>query len=319
MAEGFPVVHELNDIRFQLFEDSTRYGATTTSKVCSWLGHKAVTVIALPVNIAAIGASLAGTALSACTLGAFKVAVFACTLGGLKLEFSTGCLYLLECGFHSTVAVAMNVGEVLVSAADLIENGIEQGRRFVVWIGEITGLEYIVGRIFERITAFFYFIGERISQGFEKAAQMEPNDSFAALPEPLHFLNHRLSGSWDDLHGNEPSLGWMAQHAVVSTIALPINGVAAIVGIAAAILSSTAFVTKAILYAATNINVPIPTYAGRMIGVTCISIYECGKDVGALIGDGGLLLYKTSRALGITRVAVLAFEILAYIPKAIFS
>lgn len=312
MAEGFPLVGELNEIRSHLFRDSIRYDSSPTSKVCNWLGHKAVTTVALPVNIASMGVSIAGTALSACTLGALKVAVFALTLGNVKLGFSTGCAYLVGCGFNSTSEVVENVGEVFSSIGDLVE----QGYRFVVWLGEKTGLHYIVDRVFERIKAFCNFIGDRIGKGIDKAIQTEPN-FVELLPEPLHSLN-RLSGSYDDCY-QEPSLGWVAQHAFASVAAFPVNCAAVIVGLAASILSSTAFTAKVILYAATNINIPIPTYAGRMMWITSCSTVEGIMDVGGLIADSGMVLYKASNALGVTKVVVTALEVLAYIPEAIFG
>jgi hypothetical protein len=325
---GFPVLEYLNEARSSVFNASHDNQGPSLEKFASWMTHKALTVISLPANLAAVGLAGGGMVVAAGTLGVFKVAVFAATLGHKKLDIPTGFIWCAERGINAGAHFAINLGELIYDAG----NAVYLGYRLIRWIGHKLNLDDFFKEIFNKLGQLFEYIGReiieptfrfvatRLKKGVEKAAEDEGDFKFSgetpALIRPLDNLTKKNRIDWQS---NDRYWNTIFKHYFLSFANIPANGLTAMVAGGASIILSSAFVAKVVLYAATNINIPVPTYAGQAINATYASTRNIFADVGTDVCDGFVLIYKTSNAIGISRVVATALQVLLYIPEAIFS
>lgn len=103
------------------FNESRKPSRSPLQQAAYWAGHKVCTVILIPLNLIGIAGGLGGMALSACTLGAFKVMVFAASLGNVKLGFDTGFLHAAFLAADATVYTFCNLSQLLSDVKRLIE------------------------------------------------------------------------------------------------------------------------------------------------------------------------------------------------------
>ncbi len=326
--QGFPGLHQINVARGNCFKQSHHSQITKGAAFANWLGHKALTVVSLPANTVGAGVGSLGAIVTGCTLGALKVSIYAVTLGNVKPSFPSGFFWNAERGFNAGAHVAVNLGELLYDAG----NTVYLGYRAIRWVAQKLHLEGLFTAIFRQLSeAFkfitneivapvFRFVGRRIEKGFEKAAQAEGNFNFKGeTPALLKPLDDLAKDNRIDFSANDRPLINIFKHYLFSIPNIPVNVAAAVGAGAASVVLGTAFVSKAALYATTNIDIPVPTFAGQALDATLATTRNVGVDVGTNIGDGFVLLYKTANALGINRVVATAIQIIMYIPEAILS
>lgn len=111
-----------NHLLEHFFTESRNPASSAFQQTGYWMGHKAFTVILLPLNLIGIVAGLGGMVLSACTLGAFKIMVFAISLGNLKPEFETGFLHAAFLTLDATVYTLCNLSQLLSDVKRLLED-----------------------------------------------------------------------------------------------------------------------------------------------------------------------------------------------------
>jgi hypothetical protein len=323
---GFPGLQQFNKARQDFFYTShAEYGPDA---VAFWFGHKALTVIALPVNVMGVGIGTTGMVATASTLGALKVAIFALTVGNVKPAFPTGFMWCAERGINAGLQAGVNVGELIHDAANMVY----LGYRLIRWVGGALHLEHFFNEIFNKLGEIFEFtrkqilepvfrfVTQRVRQGISKAIECEGEFKFSyqtpSLIRPLDDLTKENRIEW-----SSENRFWskIFKHYVFSVANIPVNAVAAtLMGGSASVLSS-AFAAKVIVYATTNINIPLPTFAGQALDATVSTTRNALLDIGTDICDSFVVMYKTSSALGINRVMATALQILLYIPEAIFS
>lgn len=123
----FSFANFINQTRLEYYNQSKH----DDHRVGYWLSHKAVSLISLPSNTAAACVGITGMAISACTLGALKVALFA-----FKPTFSTGFQSFAEKTQNSFKEIFSNIKEIVLDCVDLVstvKNGVFQGCNSV-WV-----------------------------------------------------------------------------------------------------------------------------------------------------------------------------------------
>ncbi len=320
--EGVPGLQDLNWARFNLWKTSHNWDAkeyepepSIPLKIGSWIGHKIVTVITLPVNVVSVGICATGMVLSACTLGAFKVAVFAITLGK-KLTYPTGCLTFGKWMLHSIVHIALNTGELVFDVLDPIY----QVGRAVKWVAVKLHIDHIIKEVFIHIADFFAFVAEKIAKGWRKAYEAEEAFRFDDdTPIPIRKLNEITKDCRIDLNQEERPLGDILKHYVLSVFNIPLNATAALCSFVASLVLSSIYLVKVGVQATTDLNIAIPTGAGQAIATTFETTRNTFVDLGVDISDVFILMYKTSKALGIYKVMVTTIKVIRFIPEALFG
>lgn len=318
---GFPFVHQLNDTRNISFKlshnwDRENPDMTTKAKAGCWLNHKSLTVCSIPANTLSTGVGLAGMAVTAATLGTAKVAVFAISLGNQTLPIDTGFTWFGNRTAHSVWHLLLNTGELAYDTGNVVYRVVQVAPR----IAKVLHIEEEVKAILRRMGQGLDFAARRIEKGFVRAGEAEKGNEFSWDTPPIL--------SWIDkpteevrINMDSASRPWdkIVKHGLLSVVNVPLNGAVAVCsGVATAILG-TAFVGKAIFYATTNIDIPVPTYAGVAAGATFSTSSNVVIDAANNVGDGFVSLYKTSAALGINRVLTTALGVIEYIPKALFT
>ena len=310
-------IEDLNATRETFFQESHNFNGhlnTTGERVGWWLGHKFISMILLPANILEAAVCLVACGLSACTLGALKVTIFAVTLGNIKPNFSTGYIWFSDHLLQGVVNVCRNVGELGYDVGDAVY----QGYRLCRWVAENLHLGNLFTTIFNEINRVFAYVAGRLEKGINQAASVEKSINFET-PYPLSVLNdltqkHRVDISSQDRHVED-----IFKHYLLSVPNISLNAITSIGAAAASIGLGTIFTAKVILYATTNIDIPIPTYAAQPIGMGISTLSNVILDVGNNIADMFVLIYKIAEALGITQVVATALKVVLYIPEAIFS
>lgn len=313
---GLPGIQQLNSYRVGLSNGSHSDDNSTVKKIGCWLQHKVITVICLPANLAGIGITAAAAALSACTLGAFKVAVFAGTAGNVKLHFSTGCAYLLECAVHSSWHEVRNIGELVYDYADLNY----QLYLGVKWVGRALHLDAVVKAVAQLFERLFEFIAGRFDKGFAKAKASEiAIRSNHTTPWPLYYLNDLTKACRIDWSSSCRPAGMIAKHYALSILNIPLNATGAAVSFIASAVFTSFFIGKAVLYALTNINLPVPSFCGPSILYTFEMARNAVLDIGTDAADSFVLIYKATHIIGLTKIVATALDVLKYIPEAVFA
>lgn len=314
----------LNETRHNFFRVSHSWDKenedTTPKHFINWLGHKALTIISLPINVANAGVSGLAGIVSGCTLGAIKVSVFAVTLGNIKPSFPTVFFWFLESSLHSVVHIGINTAEVFYDAGNIFY----LGYKLIRWAGDKLHLGNFLEKIFQSISdaltyvePIFKFLYGRISKGFDKALSHE-NSNFK-LPDLLCSLNNRAKETRLDWSAEDRSFESIVDHGFYSIGNIPLNSIAAIASTFASIPTTLIFSIKVALYAITNIEISLPTYAPYLLNGVKETSYNAAADVSTIVGDSFILLYKGSEALGLNKVIVKAKNVLHYIPEAVFS
>ncbi|SCA64276.1 hypothetical protein SCG7086_DJ_00020 [Chlamydiales bacterium SCGC AG-110-P3] len=314
---GFPAVAQLNHSRHAFFKRSHSQADTTSGdRVVNWMAHKVLSLASVPANIGGIAVGAITFTACASTLGALKVAIFAATLGNVKPTFSTGCLWFGERTLHSVTHLLFNAGELLHDAGQALY----QGARAVRWVGRKLHLEQVVEAIFQQIGRAFDFIGRRLQMGCQRAISDEPTGlSGDATPLPIRAVNDVTKKHRIDWQSGERPLVNIAAHTALSAVNIPVNVMAAAMGAVASTALATAFVAKVVLHAATGAHVPVPTYTGHAIQGTFAAASNAVLDAATDVGDGFVMIFKASRALGLNKVVTTALKVLGYIPEAVFS
>jgi len=296
MSESFPVVGALNKTRHDLFEKTLYYGLTAlyefpnTRKVrmVTCLGHKALTVITIPTNIAAIGLGTIGMATTACTLGAFKVAIFAATLGHVKPEFPIGFLWLKERTF--------------ASLTDLWKNILELQQEF----------------------SYFAFtklpggISIRFHEAWLKVVKDEKSSLSSETFPGIQTLD-QTTKSWSCFQEEKRTLNKWVGHKMLSLVNIPANLIAA--GLAGACIIPTFVLTagKIAFCGMTGYQIKASTGFGYFGSKCLVSSHNVARNTFELIADGGILIYKAAEILHLKGTITKTHEIAEYALKAIAS
>ncbi len=311
---GFPIITQVNNARRQCYVDSYSEKSCSEASV-NWLAHKALSAISIPLNVVGLGVGLAGAVGGGLTIGSIKIAIFAASLGQIEPRFSTGFLFFGERTVHSLIHLALNVWEVAQVIVD-ISNQIWRGAR---WIGEKLHLDHLFAAIFKQFGRIINFAAERIAEGVQKTIESEKNlEAFGRTPSFIRPLDDIAKESRLTYASQGRPLLQVFKHTFVSLLNIPVNSVAFAISTLAGAILSVAFVAKVALNAVT-INIPIPTYAAQALSSSGAAIANIALDSGTIFCDVFVVIYKSAEALRITKVAATVFELLAYIPKAIFS
>jgi hypothetical protein len=309
---GFAIVTPLNKWRASCFEAEHDRTKPFTDRATNWFAHKALSVVSLPANTLAAGIGCAGMLASACTLGAFKVLVFAGSLGHIKPEFSTGFIWCAERTYTSLANAVITVGELLYDVANLGYQAYLQ----VKWVFLALKLD----RIAQLVKEALIFVGNRIEAGIEISLKDEEPymDKDFQLPAPIHALNEATERRSCFTDTNQPLSNWFA-HKLLSVVNIPLNAAIAVTSTALCIAGIVATCAKSLLYAATNIHVGIPTgvaYTGIMAAHSYTNVFRNTAEVGV---DMAVMVYRIADLLRITRVIATIADVIAYVPRAVFS
>jgi hypothetical protein len=221
---------------------------------------------------------------SVCVLGALKVAIFAATLGNVRPAFSSGFYWASE--------------RTIASGCELILNGFE-----LINIGpEVT------------------FIAHRLKTGYEKASESEvPHAYTFETPRMLRPLDTLAKDTRIDNRSSDRQVATIFRHYLYSLGNIPLNLITGATTAVAAVALNIIFAAKVVVYACTNIAIPIPTYVERVQDVAIATFTNVGRDIATNFADTFVLLYKTSQYLSLYKVIATVGQLLRFIPQAIFS
>ncbi len=310
-VQGLPVIHDLNNFRDTLFQNS---GFDTPGQVTDFLGHKAISVILIPANLLGTGIGITAMTASACTIGALKVAIFAVSLGNKKWHVDTGFIKSAGWAAHSFIELGLNTLELLLDIGKVNY----QVFRLVRFTARTLRLEGLFTRITNQAKQVFQFIDERLTKGATIAYKDEPNNPYTGkTPSLLAPLNAATQKVRPDYREDNRLWSQIFQHTLLSAANIPVNAAAALCSTIATTILGTFFITKIALYAATNIHIPIPTFAAHTLNTAYVCTENAAIDSASVIGDGFISIYKVSDALGIVQVVIKAMDVLRYIPEAL--
>lgn len=335
---GFPGIQQLNDFRVNnLFVNSHDPQNGPALQFGYWMAHKAVSVISFPANVAGMGLGLAGMVVPGCFLGLVKVAVFAATLGNYKPTFSTGFIRCSQAAITCFLQIFVNAGELGYDALNALYNGY----RVIRWIGEKLHLNFIIEEIFiqtARLIKYIWnnmivplwndvidptikFIDKRVQEGLKNAVECEKNYYTLNLETPsfIRPLDDRTKATRIDRHAEDRSYSNIFSHYAYSLINIPVNLVTAAGMASLTAITACNFGAKVIIYAATNIDIPVPTYAGKTLEKTIACSINVIWDSYVDIADSFVLTYKVSDALGILVAMAKIRDVILFIPEAIIS
>lgn len=310
----FPLLKQINMAREECFNESYK-APDFKARAAYWVGHKILTVISIPTNLFATGFCTFTCAASACTLGAFKIVIFAASLGNIKLTYPTGCYWLAGEACEAITAIFKNTFELLQDAGSLLENGYNVVR----WVGKQLHLDGLFKAILTRISQIFEFCIKRLDKGVKITAKREPEIKWDQASFPVQEINTLTEKYRIDFSSKKRSFESIFSHYVFSVITTPLNALIALCsGIACAVLSS-GFVAKVIIFSATNLDIPIPTYAANVFKTCVESTTNLLKDVGVDLADIFVTVYKISDTLRLNRVVASILDVVHFIPEAIFG
>lgn len=311
----FPVVKDINAFRSDLFKKShnmgyyERHPQSMAVRTSCWLLHKAVSVISLPANAVAIGVGCAGMVATASTLGALKIAVHTLSLGNFELKFPIGFVWLGERTVISLSQTFDNIGELTFDYVELLCEGY-RGVRFV-----LTALK--MGHLMKYVNRALDFAGQRIEKGVAVSMQDEQALPVAKLPTVLQELQGATTIR--SCFNDKQDFVMAIEHMVLSAVNIPLQATVAAASGVLCTAGFTASAAKAALYAATNIHVGIPTgvsYTGRVCLLSGINAAMTGVELAA---GTAVSIYRVVDALHIVKALITVRDVIAYIPRAIFS
>lgn len=318
------MIDALNDYRDTLFNKSHNDPALDV-QLTNWLGHKVVTLITIPVNLTLLAGSLTLCALSCVTIGTARFATNFFTLGKYKFPLSTGFDTLMKNAGTGVWGLGASVGELTYDTFNLAY----QSYRFAHFVIKELHLEGIISVIVKKVAEVVQFCFRqlinvldfgftRICKGFEKASESENSvESFNQnLFFPLDELNN--CASEHRIKNDDRKLSTILKHYVWSIPTIICNTpVAVISGCAFAILGA-AYLAKVTVYTLTNINIAIPTYAGKAFAVSADAGFNVAADLIIDVADVFVLGYKAIDSLGVMKAAATVLKCLAYAKEAFF-
>ena len=320
------IINTLNDYRDTLFNKSQNDPALNV-QFTNWLGHKVVTLITIPVNLTLFTGSLTLCALSCVTIGTAKFATNFFTLGSVKLPISTGFETLMKSAGTGFWGLGVSLGELTYDTFNLAF----QSYRFAHYAIKELHLEGIISVIVKKVAEAVKFCFRkmidildfgftRICKGFSKASESENSvENFDQnLFFPLSAINCCASKHRINIKVEERKVSKVLKHYIWSIPTIICNTpLAAISACAFAILGSV-FTLKAAVYALTNINIAIPTYANKAFAVAAYAGFNVASDLIVDVADVFVLSYKAIDSLGIMTAAQTVFKCLAYAKEAFF-
>jgi|GEM_PF-4169236 len=310
---GLPIIYRLSKYRESLHQGSNGK-ISRSEKVGNWLGHKAVTCISIPLNVLEIVGCVVLGVISACTLGAIKVAVFALSLENYKPGFTIGVAWLGERALHGFVDTYLNIIE-LVHDAKIVFNKTKQ---FVKWSAEKLHVTDLFNRISKKISFIVNQVIGHLKETVDVTWEAEPYKAFEA-PYPFKELNEWTKSTSIDLKSDDRALLDVFKHYLLSVANIPVNFAATLALGSISVVSTALFLSKVGLYAAFKVKVPLPTYLQQFSVATFQTAGNTIRDFSNDIADIVVLSYKASNTLGIIRVAKTALKVVVYIPESIFA
>lgn len=285
---------EISITRNELFKTSHNWDGipdidvncpSTAKKISCWIGHKMMTVISIPSNIIEIGIGAIGFS-AGIVLGTIKITIFACSLLQVKPEFSTG----LE---RSSKIIGAGVGDMICNFGEVL---------------------YDAGNI-------PIVIIKRLWKGFIVAKNRENGHEFMMeTPWPINLLDNMTATHRIDSLENERHMENVLKHYAFSIINIPANILSGCVMGVTSVALSIAFSAKVIIYAATNIEIPIPTLAGRVWGFTAQSLQNASVDILHGGADIFVVMYRIAALLRfdalLRDLEIGAMRVIRYIPEA---
>jgi|GEM_PF-4753685 len=319
------MITTLNGYRNELFHKSHNDPALNM-QLTNWLGHKVVTLITIPVNLTLLTGSLTLCTLSCVTIGTAKFAIYFFTLGNVKLPISTGFVTLMSSAFDGFVGLGTIAGQLTYDTFNLAYQSYRLAR-FIIKELHLEGIISVIVKKVAEVVQFCFrqlvkaldFCFTRMLKGYQKALESENYDvkpSNQNLPSPLDELNncareHRIKS-------DDRKLSTILKHYVWSIPAIICNTpVFLISGCAFAILGA-AFLGKATVYSLTNINIAVPTYAGKAFAISRDAGFNASIDLGVDVADVFVLSYKAIDSLGVMKAAATVFKCLSYAKEAFF-
>jgi hypothetical protein len=319
------LIDKLNDVRKYHFSISHNHDHILENSLPSWVFHKILSCISIPVNTVEFVFSVTAFIASACTIGTAKVALYALTLGNFKLPISTGFEVLADHGLQGFIGLFGNIYEIGYDVYDLAY----QATKLPRFIAEKLNLEgffqalmlkiqSVVDTCLIEINKFLAKFSDRLSVSINVALASE-KPVVTGTPYPLNKLNNLCRNQHPFLSNDSRSFEGIFKHYAYSILNIPCNAVTAVAALIASLALSTAFVVKATIHATTNIDIEVPTYAGQAIEILEITSANAAVDTAFCVTDGFITIYKVSDAIGILKVMATAKDILFYIPVAIFG
>ncbi|PCI95273.1 hypothetical protein COB11_02630 [Candidatus Aerophobetes bacterium] len=310
-------LNSLNTARSQHFNIYNAEGSSLEVKIKSFAAHKCYTLISFPANLVASGASVLAAAAGACTIGALKIAVFAISLGNVKLPVSTGIMFFGERAVVSLFQALKTIYEISSDIYNFCSKCINTVKKALTALG----LAVLFNKIKEVVIEVLLFIETRIEKGFNKASESETNfqlaDGSLPLLRPLNITRKTFVQDW--VHYNDRSFKDITLHTAISVATLPLNACAAVCSTVVTVALGAAYVSKALLYAATNINIPLPTFTNEAAQVAGQTLRDSVENAGTCLLDIPITVYKVGAAIGINRVLATIRDVVCYIPVAVFT
>jgi len=370
--EGFPILTQINNMRRNCYKEShktdlpvgpsqpnatdqpgTPVQTSKTKKPANWIGHKALSAVAIPTNLLGMGVGAVGAVASGCTLGALKVLVFAATVGNVRLLFPSGFLWFAEGSLHSVKHLGLNTGELISDGARVVKEVSVKTYKGTRWVMKTLYIEKAAKIIFQHLNKILkaigkkilpalkfigkkvafvankvaigiekvlIFMGQRMAKGWKKAIEAEKGFEFEyKTPAFLNFINEPTKKNRINFESENRLWKNIFKHTFLSGPNIILNGSTAVASSLVLAPLALAFTAKAMLYASTNINIPVPTFVSKVFQST---VYPAGNvvvDIDNDIADSAAVVFKTSKALGILKVMTTALDVIKYIPKAVFS
>lgn len=308
---SFPIVDSLDQWRTATYKAEHDDKKSLETRALNWFAHKGLCLLSIPANSVATAAGCIGMLASACTLGAVKVSFFALTLGR-ELQFSTGFNFLFERTVTSVSNIAETLGELFHDALDLSYQAYLQVKSLLVALK----LDFVA----DLLRKGFDFVIGRLEAGIEVSLKDEEPLVHAAkqLPYPLYKLNRETEKRSCFVNSHQPLQTWFT-HKLFSAINIPVNTVVAVTSTLLGIAGAIVTCAKAVLYATTNIHLPIPTG----VGYTCIMAAKTFTNLTSNLAEVGVdlfvLVYRIAELLRINQAIATVAQLIAYVPRAVFS
>lgn len=318
------MIDTLNGYRDELFNKSHQ-DPILSVQLINWLGHKPVTLITIPVNLALLTGSLTVCAFSCATIGTARFATNFFTLGNVKLPIPTGFETLMKSAGTGVWGLGVSVGELTYDTFNLVY----QSYRFAHFVIKELHLEGIISVIvkkvakvvefcFRQMAKVLEFCFTRICEGFSKASESENSVELfnQNLFYPLNAINSFASNH--RIKNDDRKLGIILKHYAWSIPTIICNTPASIISGCAFAILGTAYLAKVTVYTLTNINIAIPTYANKAFAISSDAGFNAAADLVVDIADVFVLGYKAIDSLGVMKAAATVLKCLAYAKEAFF-
>lgn len=311
--QGLPIQHELNLRREQASKDTYDDKKSIGARVAHFVIHKEFAVFCIFANVAGTGIGATGVGCSI-ALAVPKIVIFVGSAGHVKPTYSTGFLYSGEVTLSSITNIFCEIFEIAYDGGYIIYKCGEG----VHWTAKRLGFEGTLKRIAKETFRLMEEGARRVGRGAERAASHEPSYT-SGSPVIVAWINDPTQSMRIDFSGEERSIVDIFGHTLFSVGNIPVNTFACVASGIIAVPLSACFILKVGVNSITNLDTPLPTYAGAA-WVTCGKTgFNVVADAGTAIADVGILGWKGARALYIDRVAMSTFQALAWCLSAIIS